>query len=117
MDTSRGNRTVDDGDPRTARISVLGPVGLAVPGSRTDVLPAQGRKILALLAVNAGFPLSAQQIVRRLWDEPPGSAVQMVRNQIRAVRSCLAASCAGVHSDRAGYRLAGHVEVDAVRFR
>ena len=78
----------------------------------------QRRKVLALLAVNRGCPLAAEQMVKRLWDgEPPSSAVQMVRNQVKTLRHLFAPSRGRVRSDHGGYRLSGHVVIDADRFR
>jgi DNA-binding SARP family transcriptional activator len=83
-------------------------------------LPTQLRKVLAVLAVTRDASLSAEQIVRRVWDgEPPDSAVQMVRNQIRSLRRLFAGQgCGTVERGPAGYRLAGDaLRVDAELFR
>ncbi|MDI6099435.1 AfsR/SARP family transcriptional regulator [Actinoplanes sp. NEAU-A12] len=73
--------------------------------------------MLALLAVGRETPLAAEQLVRRIWDDaPPDSAVQMVRNQIRALRLLIGRTA--LESDLPGYRLADRdVEIDAEVFR
>jgi DNA-binding SARP family transcriptional activator len=104
---------------QSIRIGILGPVVLDVPGGWHGALPPQQRKVLAVLAVNHGVPLSGEQIVRHVWGEsPPDSAMQMVRNQIRGLR--LLGRRGGsdfVQRGRIGYRLAEHVAVDADEFR
>jgi len=107
-----------DGEQHAARISLLGTVELAVPAGWCGGLPAQRRKVLALLAVNRGCPMSAEQMVNRLWEgEPPNSAAQMVRNQVNTLRHLLAPSRGCVCNDHGGYRLSGQVVIDAERFR
>src|SRR3954470_16940889 len=107
-----------DEEKQAARIDLLGTVELAVPAGWCGGLPAQRRKVLALLAVNRGCPMSAEQLVNRLWDgEPPNSAVQMVRNQVNTLRHLLAPSRGCVRNDHGGYRLSGQVVIDADRFR
>jgi DNA-binding SARP family transcriptional activator len=99
-------------------VQVLGPIAITAGGAQHANLPAQLRKVLALLAVGRETPLSAEQLVRRIWGgAPPDSAVQMVRNQIRALRRLIGRSL--LESDLPGYyRLsARHVEVDAETFR
>src|SRR5688500_10931259 len=71
----------------SATIHLLGPVDVETPDGWSGGLPAQLRKVLAVLAVHREVSLSAEQIVKRVWDgDPPESAIQMVRNQIRALR-------------------------------
>ncbi|MEU7904881.1 AfsR/SARP family transcriptional regulator [Actinoplanes sp. NPDC049118] len=102
---------------RTLTVRLLGPIAITAGGEHHGSLPAQLRKVLALLAVGRETPLSAEQLVRRIWDHaPPDSAVQMVRNQIRALRRLIGQS--PLESDLPGYRLsARHVEVDTETFR
>ncbi|WP_275414664.1 AfsR/SARP family transcriptional regulator [Plantactinospora mayteni] len=101
-------------------VHLLGPVDVETPGGWHGGLPAQLRKVLAVLAVNREVSLSADQIVKRVWDgDPPESAIQMVRNQVRALRRLFEAFDGDVvERSHGGYRLsAGGVEVDAERFR
>lgn len=102
---------------QAGRIGLLGTVELIVPAGWSGGLPAQRRKVLALLAVNRGGPLSAEQLVRRLWDEPPTSATQMVRNQVNTLRRLITPPHGRVHTDPGGYRLGDRLIVDADRFR
>jgi DNA-binding SARP family transcriptional activator len=104
----------------TAKINILGPVAVEVPSGRPERLPGQLRKVLALLAVSREAPLSAEQIVRRVWDgEAPDSAIQMVRNHITMLRRIIGAPRGHVVEIRhGGYRLASAgLEVDAELFR
>jgi DNA-binding SARP family transcriptional activator len=100
-----------------AKVQLLGPVTLEIPGRVPRGLPAQLRKVLAMLALTREVPLSAQQIVRRVWDgDPPDSAIQMVRNQIRTLRQSFGREV--VQRSHGGYRLSAHgVEIDAEVFR
>ncbi|HET9517050.1 MAG TPA: AfsR/SARP family transcriptional regulator [Actinoplanes sp.] len=101
-------------------IRLLGPVAVDVPGGWHGGLTAQLRKVLAVLSVNRDAPLSAEQIVRRIWEgDPPDSAVQMIRNQITSVRRLFRPYTRdAVVRSSAGYRLtAVDLEVDAEQFR
>ena len=95
---------------------MLGPITVEISGGRDAELPAQLRKVLAVLALTRDVPLSGEQLVKRIWDgDPPRSATQMVRNQIRTLRQLFGDA---MQHNRAGYRLAGAgLEIDAVRFR
>ncbi len=103
-----------------AKVQLLGPVALEIPGRVPRGLPAQLRKVLAVLAVTREVPLSAEQIVKRVWDgDPPDSAIQMVRNQIRTLRQLVGRVGRDVvQRSHGGYRLAPHgLEIDAEEFR
>jgi DNA-binding SARP family transcriptional activator len=101
-----------------AEIHLLGAVTVSVPGGWHGGLSAQLRKVLAVLAVGRDAALSAEQIVRRVWDgEPPDSAVQMVRNQVHSLRRLFGPfESDAVLRSPAGYRLADGIEVDVERF-
>jgi DNA-binding SARP family transcriptional activator len=99
-------------------VHLLGPVDVETPEGWQGGLPAQLRKVLAVLAVNRGISLSTDQIVKRVWDgDPPESAVQMVRNQIRALRRLFGSDI--VERSHGGYRLTASdaLTVDAEQFR
>lgn len=103
-----------------ATIHLLGPVAIETPGGWHGALPAQLRKVLAVLAVTREVSLSAEQIVKRVWDgDPPESAIQMVRNQIRTLRRLLGTFGRDVvQRSHGGYRLAAAgLEIDAEQFR
>ena len=103
-----------------AKIHLLGPIAVEIPGGWHGGLPAQLRKVLAVLAVTRQAPLSASQIVKRVWDgDPPESAIQMVRNQIRTMRGIFGnLDCGVVERSHGGYRLAScGLEIDAEQFR
>lgn len=78
----------------------------------------QTRKVLAVLALTTNVPLSADQIVSRIWDgDPPLSAAQMVRNQVRILRHLAGTAHRGIiERSQTGYLLADGVEVDATQF-
>jgi DNA-binding SARP family transcriptional activator len=94
-------------------ITILGPVAIVTENGPPRTLPRQLRRVLAVLAVSREAPLSADRIVRRVWEgEAPDSAIQMVRNQIRMLRRLAGDVVERGHS---GYRL--RLPTDADRFR
>ncbi|HEX8629645.1 MAG TPA: AfsR/SARP family transcriptional regulator [Catenuloplanes sp.] len=104
----------------SAGIHLLGPVVVEAAGRRHGGLPAQLRKVTAVLALTGGVALTAEQIVKRVWDgDPPESAVQMVRNQIGTLRRLFGSAGRDVvQRSHGGYRLSiDGVEIDAERFR
>jgi DNA-binding SARP family transcriptional activator len=104
----------------SAKIHLLGSIDVEIPGGWHGGLSVQLRKVLAVLAVTREAPLSAEQIVKRVWDgDPPESAIQMVRNQIRTLRRVFGAFERDVvERSHAGYRLAAvGLEIDAEQFR
>ncbi len=102
------------------KIHLLGPTAVEIPGGWYGGLSPQLRKVLAVLAVTRKVPLSAEQIVKRVWNgEAPESAVQMVRNHIRALRQLSGTFERDVvERSHAGYQLAAvGLEIDAEQFR
>ncbi len=98
---------------QTPTILILGPVAIETTDDRRQTLPAQLRRVLAILAVSRQAPLVADQIVKRVWDgDAPDSAVQMVRNHIRTLRR-LAGDV--VESRHGGYRLRARTDADEFR--
>ncbi|WP_203785728.1 AfsR/SARP family transcriptional regulator [Paractinoplanes rishiriensis] len=81
-------------------------------------LQLQCRKVLALLTVAAGRPLTTEQLVRRVWgDDAPLRAAQMVRSHLRVLRGAFGGDAL---FDRisAGYRIVPErCRVDAWMFR
>jgi DNA-binding SARP family transcriptional activator len=56
-------------------LRVLGPVTLWDGGAVVDVGPSKQRTLLAVLAVDAGRPVSVDTLITRIWgEEPPPSA-------------------------------------------
>ena len=107
-----------DRDRPQARI--LGQVEVVDAGGTQVALQLQCRKVLALLAIARGRPVSTAQLVRQVWgQEAPSRAAQMVRSHVRVLRSAL--RCRGeqaLTTTPAGYRLdPARCFIDAERFR
>lgn len=100
------------------KIHLLGTVAVETPSGVRRGLPAQLRKVLALLAVTREVPQSAEQLVKRMWnDTPPESAGQMIRNQIRTLRGLFRAYGENpIESGHGGYRFADGIQVDTEQF-
>lgn len=103
------------------QIGILGPVEVRrTDGGPVAVGGPQLRMLLALLASEAGSPVSRERVIDDLYGgEPPADAKHAVQSQIsrlrRALRAAGAAEC--VESTAAGYRLAiDPATVDAHRF-
>ncbi|WP_211357911.1 BTAD domain-containing putative transcriptional regulator [Amycolatopsis cihanbeyliensis] len=74
------------------------------------------RALLVLLALNAGSPVTNQQLIDGIWGQrPPGRALHALRALVSRLRRVLPAGAVEWHA--AGYRLAAPPEaVDALRF-
>lgn len=98
------------------KIRLLGPIAVETPMGWRRGLSAQLRKVLALLAVTREVPLSADQLVKRMWsEEPPESAGQMIRNHIRTLRGVLGGRA--IENAQGGYRLvADDIQIDTEQF-
>ncbi|HJP76354.1 MAG TPA: BTAD domain-containing putative transcriptional regulator [Pseudonocardiaceae bacterium] len=69
------------------RFSVLGPVRAWRGDAEIDCGPPTQRKVLALLLVAAGQPVSMPQLIELLWeDSPPPSAANSVHRSIGMLR-------------------------------
>ncbi|MFJ1806792.1 MULTISPECIES: BTAD domain-containing putative transcriptional regulator [unclassified Streptomyces] len=106
-------------------VRLLGPVELAAPERTTEVGPPQRRAVLAALAVDAGRPVTADVVIRRVWGtDPPEGARRSVYSHIARIRQLCEQT-----GDAAGERLrlmrrsggyvleAGREQVDVHRFR
>ncbi|WP_199441998.1 AfsR/SARP family transcriptional regulator [Umezawaea beigongshangensis] len=83
---------------------VLGPVEVAVEGGPIPVGGPKPRTLLALLAVQAGRVVPAEQLIDAVWgEEPPESARAAVHTYVSALRRALAEDVI-VHGT-GGYRL------------
>jgi DNA-binding SARP family transcriptional activator len=100
------------------KVHLLGTIAVETPLGWRRGLPAQLRKVLALLAVTREAPQSAEQLVKRMWDgTPPESAGQMIRNQIRTLRGLFRAYGEDpIESTHGGYRFADGIQVDTEQF-
>ena len=104
---------------------ILGPTEV-LDGARRVLLPSgRGRALLAVLALHAGEPVSADRLVDELWGEnPPPTARTVVHGLVSRLRSVLeprsaeARPGALLETIAAGYRLAIEPDaVDAHRFK
>lgn len=92
------------------RACVLGPIEfIGADGRLVDLPSATQRRLLALLAVRVGTTVRSEVLAECLGVTPAA-----VRKAVSRLRS--AVGDALLHTDPIGYRLAGEVDVDAVRF-
>ena len=97
-------------------VKLFGEFEVARTGVPIQVRGGKQRALLALLALNRGAPVSADQLIDQLWDDgqaaKPANALQA---QIGQLRRTLGAS--SIITSEAGYALAvGPEEIDVVRF-
>jgi WD40 repeat protein/DNA-binding SARP family transcriptional activator len=101
-------------------LRVLGPVEASVDERPVAIGAGKPRALLAMLALNAGSPVSAERLVDGLWGEqPPATAAKMVQIYVSQLRKALAASGDGAEivTRGRGYELRlGSGEVDARHF-
>src|SRR3954449_3692688 len=101
-------------------ISVLGPMEAAAGGRPLSLGGGKPRALLAMLALQAGSPVSADHLIEGLWGEsPPATATKMIQIFVSQVRKALDASAdAGRLLTRGrGYELRiDPDDVDALRF-
>jgi DNA-binding SARP family transcriptional activator len=94
------------------RLTILGPVRAWLGGDEVDLGPPQQRGALGFLALNAGQPVSAGELIDALWGEqmPPGTP-GMFRTYVYKLRQALGYEA--LKSSSAGYALAaGAVRID-----
>ncbi|MFD8383001.1 BTAD domain-containing putative transcriptional regulator [Streptomyces sp. NPDC059679] len=109
----------------SVRFAVLGPIRAWRAGAELDLGRPQQRVLLGLLLARAGRPVGLGEIVDALWGEdPPGSAVNVVRRHIGILRRTLEPGLplrAPGHwllREAAGYRIAVDADsLDLLRFR
>jgi DNA-binding SARP family transcriptional activator len=77
-------------------VRVLGPVEVSVDGRPIALGGAKPRALLAMLALNAGSPVSTARLIDGLWGErPPATASKLVQVYVSQLRKALAASADG----------------------
>ncbi|GAA1664430.1 BTAD domain-containing putative transcriptional regulator [Fodinicola feengrottensis] len=75
---------------------MLGPVRARCDGTAVDVGPARQQAVLAVLAMRAGSPVSAAELLRAGWgDRPPAIGDKVVPAYVYRLRKALAAAGAG----------------------
>ena len=108
------------GPPADIHIGLLGPVEARSNGDEIAVGGPKQRALLAMLALQAGSVVSAEQLIDGLWgDEPPATAPKLVQLYVSHVRKAMAADG---HQDviathGRGYELrVAREQVDIARF-
>jgi peptide/nickel transport system substrate-binding protein len=99
-------------------VRLLGPIEVRLEDRPIELGPRKQRALLAMLALQAGRPVSADRLVEGLWGEqPPSSAPKMVQLYVSHLRPLLEGSGARIVTRHGGYelQLSGD-EVDVVRF-
>lgn len=72
-------------------VLILGTLQLFAPGARLPAVPPKPRKVLALLALNAGQVVPIAALIRELWaDEQPRTAMTTLQTYIGQIRRILA---------------------------
>jgi DNA-binding SARP family transcriptional activator len=96
---------------------ILGPLEVRAGGRAVPVPGAKPRAVLALLVLNAGRAVTAEQLATALWgEEAPAGAVNTVQVNISRVRKALGGADV-LATTPGGYELrADAEEVDALRF-
>src|SRR5581483_1323757 len=99
-----------------AQFRVLGPVEAIVDGAPAALGAPKQRALLALLLVNRGQVVSAEQLIDGLWGEsPPASASQSLQVYVHGLRRALDAE--RIETVGRGYRAAvAEDELDLDRF-
>ncbi len=97
--------------------AVLGPLEVTRDGAAIHIGSRMQRRLLALLLVSAGAPVSADRAVDVLWaGEPPPSAAKGLHAYVSRLRGALGDG-APLLSDANGYRLAvTDQQIDSARF-
>jgi tetratricopeptide (TPR) repeat protein/DNA-binding SARP family transcriptional activator len=105
-------------------IRLLGAVEIAVDGRVLDSGPPRQRLVLAILAAEAGRPVSVESLIDRTWDEPPEHPRRTLQVYLSRVRRLLDdAAAVGQPPVRISRRSGGYLldidpdGVDIHRFR
>src|SRR5687768_4231810 len=89
-------------------VRILGPVEASVDGRPIAIGGGKPRALLAMLALNAGSPVSAGRLIDGLWGErPPATANKLIQVYVSQLRKALAATADGAEivTHRHGYEL------------
>lgn len=101
------------------RLRILGPLEFARDGAWHRVGAAKCRSLLALLVLNAGWPVSVDRLIEELWpDGSPATAVGLVHSYVARLRRALGdANGELVRTISPGYEFAATPgDLDHVRF-
>lgn len=103
-----------------AKFRLLGPVEAYLGGRKVELPRPQLRTVLAVLAAEAGRPVSAETLIDRVWnDDPPAAARGVLYSHIARIRRVLEADAGpALVRHAAGYLLQADADdVDLHRFR
>jgi predicted ATPase/DNA-binding SARP family transcriptional activator len=100
----------------TLEVAILGPVEPRMNGDLLGVPAGKQRALLALLAVRAPHPVSAESAAEALWPRAaPAEAMRSLQVTVSRLRRSLADGGAALETVASGYRLV--VEADAIDAR
>jgi SARP family transcriptional regulator, regulator of embCAB operon len=100
----------------TLRIGVLGPIAIEVDAAPIEIHAPKQRALLALLALRAGYVVSAAQLIDGLWgDEPPRSASKTLQTYVSGLRRALPEGAIQTHANSYELMMAPD-NLDATRF-
>ena len=89
------------------RVELLGQVSAVVDGSAVPLRAGRQRRLLAMLALDAGRPVSLARVVEALWPEdPPVHPANAVQQLVAQLRRALGPHRGLVETVGSGYRLA-----------
>lgn len=95
-----------DGGAMQVDIQLLGPMCVRVDGQVVTPTAAKQRKILALLALNAGRVVNTTTLTEELWDaEPPATRTATLQTYILQLRKRLAGTPGSIATHHGGYLL------------
>jgi predicted ATPase/DNA-binding SARP family transcriptional activator len=99
-----------------AQFRILGPVEALLDGAPAALGAPKQRALLALLLVDRGRVVSAEQLVDGIWGEnPPASALQSLQVYVHGLRRALGGGL--IETAGRGYRAAvGEEQLDLARF-
>ncbi len=99
-------------------IRLLGPVEASRDGHAVPLGGAKPRALLAILALHANAPVSADRLIEGLWGEqPPATAPKLVQVLVSQLRKQMAGADAEIVTRGRGYELRMDPDaVDALRF-
>ncbi|MEV7908022.1 AfsR/SARP family transcriptional regulator, partial [Streptomyces anulatus] len=99
------------------RVSILGPLEVEADSGALEIGGLRVRALLAVLALEAGRPVTAERLIDLLWAEkPPANAANALQTLVKRLRAGLRPHAA-VESRAGGYLLTVDPErVDAHRF-
>ncbi len=117
MDSSSAVRPANPPDPEhDLDIALLGPLRVRLGERDLEIRSGRLQAVLAMLATEAGRPVSTEQLARAIWsDELPVNVRKSVQSNIVRLRRLLGSGC--ISTEPNGYLLEVRPDqVDAIRF-